>query len=109
MSQTIKKKVAKSSSIKKGLSIETQGISRDQVKQLKSFLADHLGDETKIRQDGRKLIISSKEGKNISKTKIKPYLKRFLYLENLRTKVRILTAGPRMLLLYQPGYVEETE
>ena len=104
--KTVKPKTTKP---KSGISIEGQGISKSQLKQLKDFLGNHLSENIKLRQEGKRLTLSFTTEGEISKTKLKPYLKRFLYLENLRTKVRILTDGPAGLKLYQPGYIEEAE
>ena len=91
------------------LTIEGQGISRVQAKELKQFLGDHLHETVTIKQDSSNLTISSSSEQKVSKIKLKPYLKRFLYKQNLRQKVRILTGGHNIIRLYQPGYVEEVE
>ena len=108
-SQRTKETGSKKTPANRTISIEGQGISGEKVKQLGTFLKDHLGDKVKLRIDGKKIVLQGNIEDKISKTRIKPYLKRFLYLEKIRTQVRILTNGVDGLILYQPGYIEDAE
>ena len=88
-----------------------KGIKRRQVSKLKEFLSTRFARVVNIKQDGKEIKIEPKEKSttSLSKKKIKPYLKRFIYLEGEKLEVKVLSDGENRLILYRKGGIEPVE
>ena len=88
-----------------------KGIKRRQVSKLKDFLSTRFARVANIKQDGKEIKIESKtkDSVAISKKKIKPYLKRFIYLEGEKLEVKVLSDGENRLILHRKGGIEPVE
>jgi len=90
--------------------IQGRGIKRDQVAKLKDFLASKFSERVaEINRDGKEIKIRVLDPSKISKTKLRPYIKRFIYHEGLRGEVKVLSAGADALLLHRKGGIEPVE
>ena len=88
-----------------------KGIKRKQVSKLKDFLSTRFARVAKIKQDGKELKIkpTTEDPNVISKKKLKPYLKRFIYLEGEKYEVKVLSDGENRLILHRKGGIEPVE
>jgi len=88
-----------------------KGIKRKQVSKLKEFLSTRFARIAEVKQDGKEIKIHprTKESTGISKKRIKPYLKRFIYLEGERYEVKVLSDGENRLILHRKGGIEPVE
>ena len=96
------KKVAEKSEVK----INCMGISSGLVKDLKKQVINSYGEKVTVKISGKNVTLSSTE-ENISKTKLRTVLKRFLHKQDLRSLVKIISSGSDELKLYRPGFKEE--
>jgi len=72
---------------------------KDLAQNLASFLKERVGVEASVQDD--KLMVSKGSRGEMSARRLKVYLKRFLYLQGLRRKYRVLVKGSEMNLVKQ--------
>jgi hypothetical protein len=73
---------------------------KDLAQNLASFLKERLGLEASVQDDKlmvkKKMIVSKGRKREMTARRLKVYLKRFLYLQGLRKKYRVLVKGSEM-------------
>ncbi|MHA1918064.1 MAG: 60S ribosomal protein L22 [Candidatus Ranarchaeia archaeon] len=88
--------------------INCMGISSGLVKDLKKQVMSSYGEDVSVKISGKNITLSSSE-QNISKSKLRLVLKRFLHKQKLRMLVKIISSGKDGLKLYRPGFKEDEE
>ncbi|MGQ4833432.1 MAG: hypothetical protein ACP6IS_06040 [Candidatus Asgardarchaeia archaeon] len=90
--------------------IQGKGIKRAQVAKLKDFLSKKFPkDVAEIKRSGKEIKIKVINSNKVSKTKLRPYLKRFIHMEGLSNEVKVLSIGKEGLLLHRKGGIEPVE
>ena len=72
---------------------------KDLAQNLASFLKERVGLEASVQDDKltvKKMIVSKGRKREMTARRLKVYLKRFLYLQGLRKKYRVLVKGSEM-------------
>jgi len=67
---------------------------KDFAQNLASFLKERIGVEASVQDD--RVMVSKGSRSGMTARKLKVYLKRFLYLQGLRKKYRVLVKGSEM-------------
>lgn len=67
---------------------------KDLTQNLASFLKERIGVEASVQDD--KVMVSKGSRSEMTARRLKVYLKRFLYLQGLRRKYRVLVKGSEM-------------
>ena len=67
---------------------------KDLAQKLASFLKERVNVEASVQGD--KIMVSKNESGGITARRLKVYLKRFLYIQGLRRKYRVLVKGSEM-------------
>ena len=67
---------------------------KDLTQNLASFLKERVGVEASVQDD--KVMVSKGSRSEMTARRLKVYLKRFLYLQGLRRKYRVLVKGSEM-------------
>ena len=68
---------------------------------LSSFIETKMNEDAVITKDGKKILIGFSEGRTHNKRNIKTFLKKFLYKNDLKDKLRVISTSKNQYTIHK--------